>query len=110
MSIRIDEQACVGCGRCIRVCPGSLLKLVPGEAGRVATIESPEDCWGCVSCVKECAFSAIHFYLAEDISGKDGPRTTMQVRAEGPLLHWDFSKDGALFRTITVDRRNSNDY
>ena len=23
----------------------------------------PKDCWGCASCIKECAFGAIAFYL-----------------------------------------------
>ena len=33
MSVRILQNKCVGCGRCLSVCPGNLLKK--GEDGKV---------------------------------------------------------------------------
>lgn len=111
MSIRIREDHCVGCRKCTVVCPGSLISMKTRSDGkRVADIAVPEDCWGCVSCVKECAFEAIDFFLGEDIAGKEGIGTTMRVKREGALLHWNFYKDDELLRTITVDSRNSNNY
>ena len=56
MSIRIREEACVGCKRCIEACPGNLIRL--GERGK-AEIRCVEDCWGCTSCLKECRAKAI---------------------------------------------------
>lgn len=49
MSIRINQDRCIGCKRCVSVCPGSLIDI--NETGK-ARMHYPKDCWGCVSCVK----------------------------------------------------------
>ena len=51
MSVRILQNKCVGCGKCLSVCPGNLLKK--GEDGKVH-IRNIRDCWGCTACLKEC--------------------------------------------------------
>ena len=48
MSIAIDRNKCVGCGKCSVVCPGNLIKLEEKKA----YIKYPKDCWGCASCIK----------------------------------------------------------
>ncbi|MFR2342327.1 MAG: ferredoxin family protein [Ruminococcus sp.] len=58
MSIAIDQNACIGCGKCHDVCPGTLIHL---NADRKAFIKYPKDCWGCTSCLKECPVHAIRF-------------------------------------------------
>lgn len=50
MSIRIREDRCVGCGKCQEVCPGTLIQITDKKA----IMKYPKNCWGCVSCVKEC--------------------------------------------------------
>jgi len=67
----IDEQKCIGCGRCFRVCPRGVLELVglSDEGERVAigvddddeeyekkvmTIARGELCIGCTACSKIC--------------------------------------------------------
>ena len=59
MSIAIDSMKCRACGKCLDVCPGSL--IVRGE-DKKAVIRYPKDCWGCASCIKECPFEAISYY------------------------------------------------
>ena len=103
MSIRIQPEVCVGCGRCVEVCPGNLIKL----ADRKAVIRRPEDCWGCTSCLKECAFGAIRFYLGADIGGRGGEMHTVR---EGPLTHWIIETVDSDPVTITVDSRDANKY
>ena len=103
MSIRIQSDACRGCGQCVEVCPGNLIKLTGGKA----SIRRPEDCWGCTSCLKECAFGAIRFYLGADIGGRGGEMHTVR---EGPLTHWIIEAPGREAVTITVDSRESNKY
>ena len=103
MSIRIREERCVGCGKCQEVCPGTLIQIID----RKAVMKYPKNCWGCVSCVKECKAGAIEFYLGADIGGMGG---TMNVTQKGDLLNWNITRSDGSELVISVDRRNSNIY
>ena len=103
MSIRIDTEKCVGCGRCVDICPGTLI----GFRGRKAHMNYPKDCWGCVSCVKECAAGAIEFFLGADIGGNGG---TMRVVEDGSILHWQLRRGDGTVKVIDVDRQDANKY
>ena len=68
----INEEKCIGCGRCFRVCPRGVLELVglDDEGARIAldpdgdeeeeyekkvmTIAHQELCIGCTACSKIC--------------------------------------------------------
>ncbi len=103
MSIRINPEKCVGCARCERVCPGSLLFLVDNKA----TIPKPEHCWGCTSCVKECQHQAIEFYLGADIGGTGAVAYTER---HGAILSWIITKQNGESIQIDIDTRESNRY
>ena len=92
MSIRIDQKKCVGCRKCSEVCPGTLIVM----EDKKAVMKYPKNCWGCVSCVKECKAGAIDFFLGADIGGD--------------ILHWIITKTDGSTSVIDVDRRNSNKY
>ena len=62
---------------------------VRGE-DKKAVIRYPKDCWGCASCIKECPFEAISYYLGADIGGMG---SQMTVHTEGDLLHWRIKKN-----------------
>ena len=69
---KLDDQKCIGCGRCFKVCPRGVLELVglnaEGEYVRVdedededeeyekkvMTIAHQELCIGCTACSKIC--------------------------------------------------------
>ena len=104
MSIAIDRDKCVGCGRCHDVCPGTLIKL--GE-DKKAYIKYPKDCWGCTSCVKECPVGAIDFFLGADIGGNGSP---MHVEGKGDILNWQITKPDGETKIITINRKDSNKY
>ena len=98
-----SASQCVGCGKCQEVCPGTLIQI----KDRKAVMKYPKNCWGCVSCVKECKTGAIEFYLGADIGGMGG---TMNVTQKGDLLNWNITRADGSKMVISVDRRNSNKY
>lgn len=104
MSIQIDSEKCTGCGQCRQVCPGSL--LYRDGAGKTE-IKYPKDCWGCTSCVKECRYNAIKYYLGADIGGRG---SFLYVKEEGPLLHWIVTEPTGKQKIITTDRSQANAY
>jgi adenylylsulfate reductase subunit B len=104
MSIRIDKEKCVGCGKCLNVCPGSL--IYKDDKGK-AFQRFPKDCWGCTACLKECKKGAIRFFLGADIGGKG---TTLYTKIEGSLINWHIEKANGEEQVITVNRKESNRY
>ena len=122
MSIAIKKSKCVGCGRCIEVCPGNLIKLVAekkavcdrpeqngGGAGqlRKAVIRREKDCWGCTSCLKECKTGAIAFFLGADIGGRG---SVLSVSDKGDIRTWTVPAPDNSTKTIVVNRKESNKY
>ena len=104
MSIQIDKAYCRKCGQCMEVCPGN---LIARDTDGQAFLRYPEECWGCASCLKECRYGAISYYLGGDIGGHGAQ---MQVRYENDLCHWTVRQPGRSPVTITVDRRKANNY
>lgn len=103
MSIRINREKCIGCEKCTVVCPGTLIGIEDNKAA----MQYPRDCWGCVSCVKECPVGAIEFFLGADIGGNG---SIMNVDSDGDILHWKIKRQDGTITMIDVDRRNSNQY
>lgn len=103
MSIAIDSDLCSGCGACIEVCPGKL--IYKSEKG-YSWIKYPRDCWGCASCVKECAYGAIRYYLGADIGGKGAWLTTEDKDESIDFIIINGQKQ----QVITVNRKESNQY
>ncbi len=71
--LSIDEKACIGCGRCFKVCTRGVMELMgvndDGELcdpfdddeeieRKIMTVKNPGDCIGCGSCEKVCGTSA----------------------------------------------------
>jgi heterodisulfide reductase subunit A len=54
----VDPELCIGCMRCIKVCPfGALEATGPVKEGVVRVLEAA--CMGCGTCAAECNFAAI---------------------------------------------------
>ncbi|MCX8129324.1 MAG: ferredoxin family protein [Clostridia bacterium] len=104
MSIRIEKDKCVGCGRCSGVCPGSLISK---DGEDKAYIRFPKDCWGCTACLKECRTGAIRYFLGADIGGKG---STLHIKREKDLLHWHIIRPGGEVEVITINQKESNKY
>lgn len=52
----IDEAACIGCTKCIQVCP---VDAIVGAAKRMHTV-IPDACTGCDLCLPACPVDCIH--------------------------------------------------
>lgn len=59
---RVDREACVACGCCVKVCPVQAIEIVQGVAARVNT----DKCVGCGKCAAECPASVIRI---EEVAG-----------------------------------------
>lgn len=104
MSVQINKLKCVGCGQCIEACPGNLIKK---DTDGKAFIKHVKDCWGCTSCLKECRFEAINFFLGADVGGKG---STLSFRQKGSINTWTVTAPDGTVKTLEVNRQESNKY
>lgn len=54
-TLRLDTDACVGCGDCVTVCPREVFSM----AGQTAAIREPDACIECGACALNCAAGAL---------------------------------------------------
>lgn len=55
VSLEMDVEKCVGCGRCLDVCPHAVFAM----DDRRARIRSRDDCMECGACARNCQAGAI---------------------------------------------------
>ncbi|MDD6134610.1 4Fe-4S dicluster domain-containing protein [Selenomonas caprae] len=103
MSISIEPEKCVGCGRCTEVCPGNLLEVTAGKAA----IREVRDCWGCTACVKECPRDAIFYYLSADLGGAGG---RLYAHDSAASLTWQLRLPDGSEQEIIVAKNKANAY
>lgn len=54
-TVRIDADKCIGCGRCLEVCPHGVFAL---EAGKTR-IAARDACMECGACARNCPVDAL---------------------------------------------------
>lgn len=54
-TLQLDQPTCIGCGRCLQVCPHQVFDL----AGKKAAIRAKDDCMECGACALNCPVKAI---------------------------------------------------
>ncbi len=104
MSIKIDPDKCISCGRCSNVCPGNLIEL--NGAGK-AVMKYPAECWGCTACLKECPSGAVRYYLGADIGGKGSYLCTDNNQ---DWIDWYIVSPDKTRHHIRISKKESNKY
>jgi len=85
--VRIDEDRCIGCTKCIQACP---VDAIIGTSKAMHSI-IPSECMGCDLCIPACPVDCIHpypvttphhntHYLAEQFAKKNARLTLAQQR------------------------------
>ncbi|MCX9084307.1 MAG: 4Fe-4S binding protein [Candidatus Methanoperedens sp.] len=61
MDILIDQEKCIGCGECIKVCPKGprIYWLIEKKGRKVAEVGDKSFCIGCANCMAMCRPGAI---------------------------------------------------
>lgn len=54
----VNTEKCVGCGKCVMVCPCDVIRMDP--ATKKAVAKYPQDCMCCAECEDECPMDAIY--------------------------------------------------
>ncbi|MBP5553563.1 MAG: 4Fe-4S binding protein [Lachnospiraceae bacterium] len=99
-----DRAKCIGCGRCIDVCPGNVIRK--DEQGK-AYLKYESDCWSCAACVKECPMKAIYLRLPPEYGGTGAD---MYARKNKNITTWEIVRaDGEVIR-YTTDTEEANKY
>jgi NAD-dependent dihydropyrimidine dehydrogenase PreA subunit len=57
--ITLDRGLCDACWECIDACPNDVLGRIKIGPHRHAVVRSPEECTGCLACVKRCTSGAL---------------------------------------------------
>ncbi len=101
--INFEKNKCVGCGRCVEICPGNLLQM----KNFCAEIRDVKDCWGCCACVKICPQNAIFYQLSADLGGAG---TKLFAEDKKNTLKWILKYPNGAEKIIEVDKNQSNRY
>ncbi|NLF99766.1 MAG: 4Fe-4S binding protein [Lentisphaerae bacterium] len=55
VTLRLDAASCVGCGRCVEVCPHAVFTVESGKA----RIRERDACMECGACARNCPVGAL---------------------------------------------------
>jgi ferredoxin len=57
--VRVIEENCTGCKRCLKKCRHNVLESVQDEYGTHIIVRNPNKCTACSDCVSACKFKAL---------------------------------------------------
>ncbi len=80
----IDEQRCIGCDVCVRLCPHSAILL---QTDPLSYRIQARDCSGCGLCIDNCEHSAIHVAKWANSQGQQLLLQATQCRSCGIPFH-----------------------
>lgn len=96
--IEIKKETCIGCGACIKDCPGSALKLNEGRA------EWFRDCIQCGHCVAICPVNAVAIPEYDMDEVEEYQKETFTVEAENYLHAVKFRRSIRNFKQEPIEK------
>ena len=104
MAVFANRSKCIGCGKCIAICPGNIFRR---DKDGKAYLKDPQDCWSCVSCMKECPAGAISITIPPQLGGRGGH---MYLEREGTVTRWTVEKADGHKEVVLTDTKEANRY
>lgn len=95
--LKIDNEKCIGCGLCTKVCPGSLLYLnAQNKAAHVPITEFGwNGCWKCQHCMAVCPAGAV---------------SVLDKKPENSLPPFPVEKTARMMDSLVSNRRSHRRY
>jgi len=93
----VDEERCVGCTLCVKVCPMDVFRMTSSEGKKAkAYIAYPEDCMSCFICEEYCPADCLYvdpsrsplhavWPWPEDLLSLPGRQDDAVVARDGPV-------------------------
>jgi electron transport complex protein RnfB len=97
---RVDEQWCLGCARCLAVCPVDAILGAPGKMHTVIAVE----CTGCERCIDPCPVDCIRMMPCESRGIPAGSNAAVAV-AHGAYGLQDWAGGWARWQADRARRR-----
>ena len=99
----INNEACVKCGKCEKICPVACIEKIADEKGNTKLIPNPNICLGCGVCVRNCPKNSISLVRREKqilTPVNTTHRTILMAIEKGTLQHLIF--DNQAFKSHRV--------
>lgn len=62
-TLAVNEDVCIKCGRCIKVCPAGIFGMTGGGEKEIVAVSHVEDCIRCGQCAAVCPVEAVRHSL-----------------------------------------------
>ena len=59
VTLALDDAKCLGCGKCIEVCPHGVFALAAGKTGYTVRLANRDACMECGACALNCPAQAL---------------------------------------------------
>ena len=94
---KVDVKKCIGCGKCVKVCPGGILYMNKNNRPEIESVAEFgwNGCWKCQHCLAVCPTAAISVF---------------GLKPEESIMIPDITKAGQIMDSLVVNRHSCRRY